>query len=207
MRSSNVAEQRRTSLREAVERHGADDWQARGAVFWARRGEQGPGALLGGDFASTVSSQVPVVRCGRGPCEACSTPDLSACTLKRGFGHVWGTGASIEPHALSISSACPKLEALESSTEQPLTCFSQVASCCCKSQEHAETEQLHCRLHPGAGRGRRPAAPPLCVVPCARSVFGLKKPGCPSLEQHWHSPTRWPLFYLLAVFTTPYSAP
>ena len=68
-----MGKQVRTSLREAVERHGANDWQASGAVFLARRGEQGPGALL---LAATVCSQVPAVRCGRGPCEVCSTPDL-----------------------------------------------------------------------------------------------------------------------------------
>ena len=55
------------------------------------------------------------------------------------------------------------IEALESSTEQPLTCFSQVAPCC-QNQEHAEAKQLHWRVHRGAGRARRPAVP-LCVPP------------------------------------------
>lgn len=79
-----MEEQRRTSLRKAVKGHGANDWQASGAVVRARGGEQGPGALLAYVLAATMSSQVPALRCDRRPCETCRTPESESARSSQG---------------------------------------------------------------------------------------------------------------------------
>ena len=67
--SGPVAQQRRTSLREAVKGHSANDWQASAAVFLTGGGQQGPGALLGDVLVAATSGRVPAMHSARSACE------------------------------------------------------------------------------------------------------------------------------------------